>query len=84
MKKVTEVTEQELIYSQGGLKKYSTNKKNTFVYYVQIGWGFAQSILKNLKNKRDETYKEKVIIYTYSDYVNNQICGQLIDVDSNF
>jgi hypothetical protein len=78
MKELVEL--KEIIESQSGLIKYSTNIPNLYVYGVQLGWGYSRSIIEMQNREGDYFYGEKSIILVYKEYINGKLCGGIRDI----
>lgn len=70
-----EISKKELIYQETGIKKYSTNHKNIFIYDVLKGWGWIPSILKNQKDDRSDWFNQQSIIIEHSEFIDGKFCG---------
>jgi hypothetical protein len=73
-----QLIKKELVASQSGLNKFSTQENNIFIYDVQLGWGYNHNILADQKDQRSNVFQQKSIINTYSDNINGKLVGKLV------
>lgn len=80
--KIADLEKLQLVEVQSGFKKYSSKFDDVYIYEVQLGWGYATSIIEE-GNTHPNSYipkKEKCVIYTYHDWIDNHPAGKLISI----
>ena len=73
VKSLTQIKAVELVESTKDWQRFSTNVDNTFVYRVQVGWGYTSSILHHIKDKREKIYGTKAVILNYQELIDGRL-----------
>ncbi len=73
---MTEIYTTDLLESETGMKKFKTNIDNVFIYHLQLGWNWKNSILSNQNDDRSGWYGEKSIHVEYSEFIDGNFCGK--------
>jgi hypothetical protein len=79
--KKTILTKTELIYFEPDLKKYKTNVEGVYIYDVKFGWINTAQILKNQNKTNSDTFGQKSVIITYSELINNNFTGLILNIE---
>lgn len=64
------------IAAETGMRKYTTNIEGVFVYYLNSGWNWKNSILKNENDELSEWFGEKSIHIEFSEYIDGAFVGK--------
>lgn len=64
-----------LVEYYNGREKYATQVENVYVYFAQLGWRYARSIMRSQVDNREQIYGEKSVVITFRGFINGDFCG---------
>lgn len=64
------------IAAETGMRKYNSNIEGVYIYYIQKGWGWTNTIIAAQKDERSELNGERSIHIEFSEVIDGEFVGQ--------